>query len=318
MKNSYTYTDNERSRSSIIDLVRRWRVLVVVVTLICVAAGAYLGSRTDVNETAEARLVISATSASPEALPGVTQASMTLAGMYARLATVDPVLGPVAEALGVPLVELREDVRGSPLPESAIVRVIVTGPTADDAMRTADLVVESLLAFDQSAPEGPTLDEPSILAGYDAAAAELMTAELAALRAQTSLDALAIPTEFDANGQPIVVVPDPEAVAALQTELVAAQVQVGRANLLLGVFGDAYRSAVATEELTLLRPLGPASATGPTPSDVRAGAFGGLMIGLGVASALAYLLDQRRRPAARTASPTENSSNGAKKVAATR
>ena len=315
MKNSNSTSDP--SRSSIIDLVRRWRVLVGVVTLISVVGGAYLGSQAEVGETAEARLVISATQASPEALPGVTQASMTLAGMYARLVTVDPVLAPVAEQIGVPLAELREKVSGSPLPESAIVRVIATAPTTDAAMRTADLIVESLLAYDQSSSDDPAVDEASILASYDEAATQLTTSKLAALRAQTALDALTNTIATDVNGQSVATEPDAEDVATLETELVTAQVQADRASLLLGVYGDAYREAVATKELTLLRSLGMASATGPTPSDLRAGALGGLIVGLGVGTAIAYFLDQRRRPEER-AVLSERSSYGAKKVAATR
>lgn len=320
------HSNNDRSRPSVIGLVSRWRALVIVITLAGVAGGAYLGSRTEVDETAEARLVISATQASPEALPGVTQASMALAGMYARLVTVDPVLEPVAEQLGIPLVDLRDDVRGSPLPESAIVRVIVTAPTPDEAMRTADLVAESLVAYDESVSEGRAVDESDILASYDQAATELMTAELAALRAQTALDELTADPETEAGEQSTAAPdPDPEAVATAQAELVAAQIQVDRANLLLEVFSDAYRSSVATEQLSLLRSLGAASATGPTPSDLAVGAFGGLVVGFGLAAAFAYLFERRRRvqpdaieePSGEHSSH-EHTSNGAKHLVAPR
>jgi hypothetical protein len=274
------------------------RPVVIGLTFVLAVGGGFIGWRVGgasvTEETAEARLFVSATAVRPEALPGATAAANSLASTYARLATTRPVLAPVAEDLELTVLELNEVVTATPLPESPIVRIIVRSTTVEEATDIADGVAASLLAFTRS------------LDGRDAAAfddlrADLATAHADAARArfeldqaQAEVDTLRVQRTLALEGR----APQPGAnvVEEAAARLLEAQLTISAAQLRVDLLTKELAGRETGSAGSLLRGLGAAVPTGSTPTLAQLGGVSGMFAGGLLAIMIGATLPGRRRP----------------------
>jgi hypothetical protein len=267
--------------------------LAIVLALVGGFIGWRFGSQSDTAETAETRLFVSATAVRPEALPGATAAANSLAATYARLATTQPVLAPVADDLGLPIAELVEAVTATPLPESPIVRIIARSATSDGAVDIANGVAASLLTFTRSLEERGAADIDELRSELAAANEDATRAAFTLDQAQAELGALRAQRTLSLEGR--APAPSAAAVDEAATRLLEAQLASSSAALRVDLLTKQLATRDTGSAGSLLRGLGTAVPTGPTPSLAQMGGVSGMLVGGVLALAVGLTLPGRRR-----------------------
>jgi hypothetical protein len=129
--------------SPLTELRRRWPL-----TTLLLLAGLFLGlgaaQSRPVEYTSEARLVVGALDVSSQSVPGFALATQQLATTYSRLIVGDQVQLAVRRGLGARADDLVE-VRASPIPESAVIRVEAVATRREVSLRATDASARALL-----------------------------------------------------------------------------------------------------------------------------------------------------------------------------
>ncbi|GJF30866.1 hypothetical protein KNE206_35660 [Kitasatospora sp. NE20-6] len=120
--------------------LRRWWPLALAVPL-GAAAGAGYAAVAPVVYTANSYVVVVAQS------PGEGGAAVNFAQAYGRLAGQPQVLAAAAAKTGRTVSALESAVRGTTSPDAPVIEITGTGPAAADAVKAADAVAASLIAF---------------------------------------------------------------------------------------------------------------------------------------------------------------------------
>ncbi|MFD8701789.1 Wzz/FepE/Etk N-terminal domain-containing protein [Kitasatospora sp. NPDC059648] len=127
-------------RRSARHLVRRWWPVALAVPL-GAAAGAGYAVVSPPSYSASAYVLVVPQS------PGESGTATNFAQAYGRLAGQPQVLAVAAAETGRTRAELESLVSGTTSPDAPVIEITGTGPRAQDAARTADAVVRSLVAF---------------------------------------------------------------------------------------------------------------------------------------------------------------------------
>ena len=261
--------------------------LVVIVTLLCIGAGAGYGLIRDPVYTAREKLTVNRINLSaPGALSGYAQASQALAAGYSRAITADAVVLPVARAAKLSPDTVRARLSATPVPESPVFAIEAQGPSEASSVRLAHLASDSLLAYiSQLGRSAPDADRLYAKFQVWAQRANQHRAEID--RIQRLLR----------QGQ---------GSSALRASLVDAQTAFDSADLKTQALKQAYTVALAgqssTEPAQVLSPA--VSGVSDRRRKVELIGFGGLVAGLLLGGSLAYVLERlkmrrRRRRLAR-------------------
>ncbi|MEV8097408.1 lipopolysaccharide biosynthesis protein [Kitasatospora sp. NPDC085879] len=127
-------------RRSVRAAVRRWWPVAVAAPL-GAAAGAGYAAVAPVSYTANSYVVVVAQN------PGEGATAVNFAQAYGRLAGQPQVLVAAAAKTGRTVSALADSVRGTTSPDAPMIEIAGTGPAAGDAVRAADAVATSLIAF---------------------------------------------------------------------------------------------------------------------------------------------------------------------------
>lgn len=140
-----------------LDALRRRWLLALVLVAVCAAGGAVLGSQQPTTYTSEARLVVGSADLDAYQVAGYAVASEALAANYARLVTDSPTSTDViTAAVGDAASDLSQIV-ASPIPNSNVVRIEVSGTDLEAATAAADAVAADLVA--KTAGSRPSLQQ---------------------------------------------------------------------------------------------------------------------------------------------------------------
>jgi hypothetical protein len=121
---------------------------VTVVTMLVFVAGAFaFGTLRDPTWTSEARLGVGELSPSTDSAPGIVEANQQLASAYSRAASADNVLTPVSLELGLSKAAVAKRLSASPIPESPVITVKGTGPSAREAVSIAQVGTSALVRY---------------------------------------------------------------------------------------------------------------------------------------------------------------------------
>ena len=136
----------------LIDLTRRWAILIVAASVTAAVAAFLVSASLPKQYTSEARVLVGTLTASTY---DQQLAYQQLAQTYAEVATTTPVLSRVSDQLGLgdpTNLATRLDVR-APLGQS-IVRISATGRSGGDAMQLANAVAEQITTLSRPAAGG--------------------------------------------------------------------------------------------------------------------------------------------------------------------
>ena len=131
-----------------LEAVRRHKLVAVLPVIVLVAlAILYSESRDPVYE-AEARQAIGRVDVSqPGALAGFQSATRALASSYSRAIVAPAVVDPVARATGLSTEDVRDQLKATPIPESAIISIRGTGPSEQEAIAVATTGARALESY---------------------------------------------------------------------------------------------------------------------------------------------------------------------------
>lgn len=135
------------SRPTAGEAVRMRWWLILLLALLLAGAGIALGLDRSPTYGAESRLSVGSFDAATQSVPGYVEASEDLASAYSRIAESDVVLGRVARESGMSLVEIRDRVTAAPIPESPVLRIDATGPSAESATGLATAATGTLRSY---------------------------------------------------------------------------------------------------------------------------------------------------------------------------
>ncbi|MCW2988307.1 MAG: hypothetical protein JWM24_1245 [Solirubrobacterales bacterium] len=200
---------------------------------------------------------------------GYVQSASSLATAFSRAIAAAPVLAQVDSKLGLSAAAATSRLSAEPIPLSPAFRVIATGPSAESAMRLANVTSAAVVGYESKA-NSANPQARSLLFAYREATASLR-------RAEVQVDSLS------ASGGP--------------RDLIAAEAIRSAAKVKLHGIEDAYVAAVTSQApreglVSLL--AGATSATSDRRSKAQLYAFLGLLAGLVVGCLVAVGREHRR------------------------
>lgn len=250
--------------------LRRHFPLVLLPVVLLVGAAVAIGLERDPEYESEARLNVGGLTLTQQSLEGYTTAVQTLAVAYARTIDATDVVEPVAAETGVPPGEVVDRVSATPIPGSAVIRVIATGEDAGETVRLADAAAESLVDYAVELNSG------------DQQSAAILKRFIAASR------------DFRRDAQTL------DRARRRNRDTRALETRVDIARLKMQVAGVIYQNSQSGQATTgLVQKLAPASrATSDRDEMLRTlvagAAVGGLLIGIGLAVWRGNSLARRR------------------------
>ena len=288
-----TYTSPGRSAANHV-------VIVVVIFILATVAGGVLGVRKAPVYKAQARLVVGKTAnlTNLAAIAGLATAGDQIAADYSRLVGTENVSADVAHRLGH---AATGSLTASPVVGSPVVLVEATGADPGSATALATAGSQALVDAVAVVNQQTTAANDSLTQQYRSASQTLEqdTQTVSQVRSQIAALQGAIGAK-PAN-------PAQQAqLAMLNQQLVSTSAAVDTDKLKTSTLENQYQAAASPSELAaqVLTPLGPAAPQGNDRKSnfeigIIAGAVGGLVVGIAVASVVDIIRGRRRarRPA---------------------
>jgi capsular polysaccharide biosynthesis protein len=128
--------------------VRRHPVIALIPVIALTALGVFVGLARTPTYAATAKLSVGRLNiAAPGALAGFQSAVSSLADAYSRSVSADGVVDPVSKELRISPRDVRRRLSATPIPGTPVFRVEAEGPTAAEAIRTANAASVSLIMY---------------------------------------------------------------------------------------------------------------------------------------------------------------------------
>jgi capsular polysaccharide biosynthesis protein len=269
----------------------RHPVIIAVVTLLGLLAGALVGYKHPVTYTADARLIVGRTSGLAEnEVPGLAQAVQGLASDYARLMTTSNVTTTVLTDLHA--TSLPGTLSASPIAESSIIDVQASSPTVNQALQLANAGAAALTTVVLQSTNDDKAQLNSLLAQYRNADSVFEAAQARASFLNSELGVVVGHLGGAPPSPPVRVEEN-----TLNHQIAQADTQADIARMQAAAYMNQYDAAVpplqAQEEM--IQQVGQAVYSGDNrKSYTEAGALAGAVGGFVIALALVALLDNRR------------------------
>src|SRR4051794_26971755 len=266
-------------------VVRFWWV-VLIVTVLAVAGAVAAGLAQAPTYTASSDINVGRVDVRVQTLPGYVAGAQALAAAYARVATSDELIDPLAKRLKLPAAQLRARISSSPVPNATIFRIWGTGASEQDAIsvtRAATQQMETIV----TAQDGSRTELSDVLSEYRDVSRQAATLRAGIDRLKnppTSPAATATPTSRKARDR------RDAQVASLQVALDTAELKM---QTLGGRYQERGNELAATAGIQVISR--PETAASDRHRTVQRLATIGLLGGLVLGAALAALLDRRRR-----------------------
>ncbi len=254
----------EPPKSFAVTAIGRNKLLIAVCAIACALLGAGWGLLREPTYTASATLQVGQVNPNSPGFLGYAQASSSLSEAFSRAVTAGPVLNAVERKLQLGRAEASESLSAEPIPLSPVFRVIATGSNASEAMDLANVAARAVVVYvQQSNSSNP--ESQALLQEYRQASLKLREAEAA----------------VDGASQDI-------STGALEE----AEAERAAARIRLKAISSAYVANVTSQApraglISLL--AGATSATSDKRSTVQLFAFLGLLIGIVIGCAAAFV-----------------------------
>lgn len=218
--------------------VRRPLLVLLPILLIMLPALAWVYT-TPATYRAQSEILVGRIDVEANAVPGFVSAVQQLAGTYARLVNTTDVAALAAEQLAVPVDEVRDNVTGSPVPESSIIAIEASADDQASALALAEASSASLIAYVRQQSTPVSADDET-LADYRKSALDLNLARARVANAETARDrAVDQGTAAQRTAAEV-------ALAEAQADVAASQLRV---DTLAGVFGNNQRGGTERNSL---------------------------------------------------------------------
>jgi hypothetical protein len=262
-------------RPTVGDAMRRYWLLILIAIVVFGAMGGYVGHARKPVYQASASLSVGLLDLTTQSVPGFAVGGEVVAGGFSRAVQTDAIVVPVARELGLSANEVRGRISSTPVPDSPIFTVSASGASSADAVRLANVVSRSMVAYGRSRSNS------------GAAFARMLQQYRAAVRQRNRTRSQV--AELRAN-----LTRKPGALGKARADLEAQQLRVDS-------LGDAYRSRASAPGISaVVQPLvnaqGATSDRGHTTQLYGAlGALAGGCVGIALAVLLTGARDRRRR-----------------------
>ncbi|MGJ7442267.1 hypothetical protein [Aquipuribacter sp. MA13-6] len=270
-------------------LLRSWR-LTAPLMAVGLVAGVGLATLVPPTYTAETRLLVGGQTLASQSVPGVVFATQELAATYSRFVDDASATGGLQDLIGAETAQTVGSVSASPIPDSSVIILEVSGSDPEDAAVAAQALAEALVAQVQGASQEDITS--GALAEYEEVSGQVASQRVLVQRLQTELDQLVQPDQEIATPQ--------ASIDAARAEVVTAESQLSVLTLRQDELGARYLQLSDTDrvDLTIARPA--EVIADDATLLLLIGAVLGLLVGTLTAMLLAWRTT-RRAPAQTTA-----------------
>ena len=173
--------------------IARNKLLVFACAIILAIVGVVFGSARRPTYTASTTLQIGTVNLNSPGFYGVVSAASSLATVFSRTITAQPVLDELESKLGVTPSEAAQRLSAEPIPLSPSFRIIATGTTPESTISLANTASYAVIAYEEHATKATSPQAVVLLKEYEKAAEQLehanasvehLTAEQALHRAE--------------------------------------------------------------------------------------------------------------------------------------
>lgn len=272
----------EHPSPSVGQAVRRHWIVASLPPLLLVGLAVGIAIQRPPTYSAQARLNAGPVNASPQAIPGIAEASKSLAGTYARVVDAQAVIDPVSARLKLEPGEVASRIEASPIPESSLILVEAKGPSSASAVALANATGDSLIRYAASLSRRND-DSPRLLEEFTQTSRSLQ--ELVSTRRRLQASAPRAPT------------------GAQRAQLGRVEAEVEAVQLRLRTLSAVYQASQQGQaSANLIQVLSPAiQADSDRIPVLQRLVLIALLAGVGAGVALAVL--RSRRPRRRTGEP---------------
>ena len=264
---------------SLASSVRRHPFLVLLPTLLLLAAGIYVGNKKHPTYSATATINVGKSDINTQATPGYVTAAESLTSTYSRVVESQHVVDPIARALNKPVSAVSSNLTATPIPGEPSFTITAKGSSSASAVALAHEAVASLQKFvNQSATQqgGPS----QLLAKYQSAQNTANQLELKAstLKARLNLNTPGVTKAKVADAK------------------LAAQVATLKAQSLSGAYLNLSQNGSAPSLDVLNDPTSASTTNRKTNIEKYAviGVVAGLVIGIAFAGLVGAIQNRRR------------------------
>lgn len=275
----------EASPSVVVEAVGRRKLLVLLLGLVLAAVGVAGGLTRKPVWTARSTLQIgSKLNPNSPAFYSFVQSTTNLATTLSRTVDATGVIRSIQKDTNLDPISITKRITATPVPAGAAIDVLATGPTQSSAIRLANAASAAMVRYEAHANSSAgTASAVYVALRRQADVVANAQAAVRHLRAVQQLKTTADGTNPSTRESPA---------------LVMANAALGAAQARATALGNAYTQALEQQPSgdTLVTPLTRAfTATSDRTKKIELFGFAGLAGGILIASAIATLLEQRRR-----------------------
>jgi capsular polysaccharide biosynthesis protein len=270
-------------------IVRRWP-LVLVVMLVCAAAGAAVGLKRSPTWSASSTVNVGRVDVRVQALPGYVAGAETLAAAYSRIADSQAIAGPAGRTLGMSPAHVASHVTATPVPGSPMFRIIGTGASQAQAIRITNVVTAEIKRYVTASNSGQD-SVGSLLRRYERAVAASDRLRRTVTRLEAERSAAVGPTTTTAATA--VTTTGAPSLVRIRSARVRYQTEQLRAQTLAAQYQSRAEEVASTAGVQVIAT--PLTATSNRKSKLERLVAVGLVGGLVAGSLLALLLEATRR-----------------------
>lgn len=262
-------------------LRRRWR-LGALLSLFGLTVGVLVALLLPASFTAESRLAVGSGELREFQVPGFALASQQLAANYARYVDGQENQSRLVQTLG-PRASTISKISSSPVPESSIIRIEVTGTEQDVTIAAADAVAKTLMTQINTTNDDQA---GTLLQRFNAESVQITQTQNDKATAQLIVDRLVANQASDTR------------ITQARLAVAQADAALSTAQLRQRSIADLYQEQLRSQgenASNKLRLIQTARTTGNnTNSLIQLLGMAGLVLGAGLAVIIAVLLDRRR------------------------
>lgn len=264
-------------------LRRRWP-LVLLLGVVCAVLGAAVGLAANPTYTSTAQFLVGSPNVIAQAVPGYVAATQSLASSYSRQAESSQLVVPVARQMGLSPATVSARLSASPVPDSNIINLAASGPSANAAHQLAVVASKQLQKLVHTTEFGSNGSGTLKAYEQESNAIELDEALIRQISAAQSSSTTATQSSSTTAAQSSTTVSP--AMLAAQTALAAAQL---RAQALAANFVQSQQTSSAAAGVQTLNAAG--SATNNRSSVAQKAILAGLVAGLVLGGLVGFLLE---------------------------